>query len=41
MDFDTLWAVADRARERPRLLPEDVSFIRDVVPGQLDSFPRF
>jgi hypothetical protein len=40
MDFDTLWVVADRARARPRLAPEDVSFIRDVVPSELDSFPR-
>jgi hypothetical protein len=32
MDLDTLWAVADRARERPRLIPKDVSFIRDVAP---------
>jgi len=40
MDLDTLWAVADRARERPRLIPKDVSFIRDVAPDQLESFPR-
>lgn len=40
MDFDTLWIVADRARERPRLAPKDVAFIRDVVPDQLESFPR-
>src|SRR4051812_42142546 len=40
MDLDTLWAVADRARERPRLIPEDVNFIRDVAPDQLESFPR-
>lgn len=40
MDFDTLWVVADRARGRPRLGHEDVSFIRDVAPDQLDSFPR-
>ena len=40
MNLDTLWAVADRARERPRLAPADVSFVRDVVPDQLDAFPR-
>jgi hypothetical protein len=40
MDFDTLWAVADRARARPRLAREDVSFIRDVAPDRLGSFPR-
>ena len=40
MDLDTLWAVADRARAKPRLSPKDVSFVRDVVPRQLDAFPR-
>ncbi len=35
MDLDTLWAVADRARERPRLISKDVSFIRDTAPDQL------
>jgi len=40
MDFETLWVVADRARARQRLAPKDVAFVRDVVPDQLDSFPR-
>ena len=40
MDFDTLWAVADRARTRPRLAPADISFVRDVAPDQFDTFPR-
>jgi hypothetical protein len=40
MDFDTLWVVADRARARPRLAPNDVSFVRDVAPDRLDSFPK-
>ena len=40
MDYDTLWVVADRARDRPRLIPDDVSFIRDIVPDQLEAFPR-
>lgn len=40
MDLETLWVVADRARALSRLAPEDVSFVRDVAPDQLDSFPR-
>ena len=39
MNFDTLWAVADRARGRAPLSRGDVAFIRDVAPRQLDSFP--
>lgn len=40
MDFETLWAVAERARTRKRLPLEDISFIREVVPQELESFPR-
>jgi hypothetical protein len=40
MDLDTLWLVADRARSRPRLAPEDVAYIRDAIPGRLASFPE-
>jgi len=40
MDFDTLWAVAERARSRSRLLPGDVRFVREVAPAQLASFPK-
>src|SRR5678816_1272783 len=40
MDLDTLWVVADRARERARLAPRDVSLVRDVAPDKLDAFPR-
>ncbi len=40
MDFDTLWAVADRARARQRLPAEDLAFLRDVVPRELASFPH-
>ena len=40
MDFDRLWAVADRARGRARLTSEDVSFVREVAPSQFDSFPK-
>jgi len=39
MDFDKLWIVADRARGRARLAAGDVSFVRTVVPEQLDGFP--
>ena len=40
MSLDTLWIVADHARERRRLAPKDVSFIRDVAPARFDSFPK-
>jgi hypothetical protein len=40
MDFDTLWAVAERARARQRLPSADISFVRDVVPAELGSFPN-
>ena len=39
MNFDALWVVADRARTSPRLSREDVSFVRDVVPAELEAFP--
>ena len=38
MNFDALWIVADRARTSPRLSREDVSFVRDVVPAELEAF---
>ena len=40
VDFDTLWRVADRARLRGGLSEEDVAFVRDVVPVELEAFPR-
>jgi hypothetical protein len=40
MDFDAVWTVADRAREKRRLAPEDVTFVRDVVPDHLGAFPK-
>ena len=40
MDFDALWSVAERARTRQRLSSEDISFIREVVPKELESFQR-
>ena len=38
--LDTLWAVAERARERSRLSPGDVSFVRNVAPDQFDDYSR-
>ena len=40
MDFDMLWNVAERARTRRRLPSEDIVFVREVVPRELESFPR-
>ncbi len=40
MDFDKLWIVADRARATRRLPSEDIASVRQVVPTQLESFPR-
>lgn len=40
MDFDTLWTVADRARAARRLPSEDIAFVREVVPTELESFPQ-
>ena len=40
MDFDRLWSVADCARFRGRLSRADVAFVRNVIPAQLESFPR-
>jgi hypothetical protein len=40
MDFDTLWRVADCARSQGRLSAADVAFVRDVVPVELEQFPR-
>ena len=40
VDLDTLWAVAERARERSPLSPRDVSFVRNVAPDQFDDYSR-
>jgi hypothetical protein len=40
IDLDTLWDVADRSRGRGRLSPQDVSFVKNVAPRELASFPR-
>lgn len=40
MDLSVLWQVADRARSQRKLAATDVAFVRDVVPVELESFPR-
>ena len=40
MDLNILWQVTDRARSQRRLPAADVAFVRDVVPLELESFPR-
>jgi len=40
MDLDTLWTVADRARAGGRLRPDEIKFVRDVAPKQLQAFPE-
>lgn len=40
MDFGLLWTVAERARARQRLPSEDIAFVREVVPRELESFPN-
>jgi hypothetical protein len=40
MNFDRLWEVADRARARRRLSSQDIAFVREVVPTELESFPQ-
>lgn len=40
MDFNVLWQVADRARSQRRLASTDIAFLCDVVPVELESFPR-
>ena len=40
MQLDTLWRVADEARRKSKLAPEDVSFVRNVLPRQLEAFPK-
>jgi hypothetical protein len=40
MDFDTLWALAERARTRQPLSSEDIAFVRKIIPRQLEMFPR-
>ena len=40
MDYDRLWAVADLARDRRSLTPDDDRFIREDIPRELAEFPR-
>ena len=40
MDLDTLWTVAERARTTRRLPTEDITFVREVVPKDFESFPH-
>ena len=40
MDYDRLWAVADRAKSNERLSADDIKFIRHTVPSALETFPR-
>ena len=40
MHFDMLWTIADRARSKVKLLSPDIEFVRDVIPVELESFPR-
>ena len=40
MDYDRLWTVADLARDRRSLTPDDARFVREELPGELAEFPR-
>jgi hypothetical protein len=40
MDLDSIWSVAERARARRPLASDDVAFLHEVVPAQLESFPH-
>jgi len=40
VDLNTLWRVAESARSERRLSPADTAFVRDVVPMELEAFPR-
>jgi hypothetical protein len=38
-NFDRLWVVAERARARGPLSPDDIEFAVDSLPAALESFP--
>jgi hypothetical protein len=40
MDYERLWAVAESARDRRSLTPDDARLVRDEVPRDLAGFPR-
>lgn len=41
MDYTRLFTIADRARTRQRLSPDDVAFVCDAVPAALPAFPKY
>lgn len=40
VSLDRLWVVAERARARGPLSPNDIEFVRDSLPAALASYPR-
>jgi hypothetical protein len=41
MDLDQLWKIAERARDREKLSPEELLFIGKTLPLKLAPFPHF
>jgi hypothetical protein len=41
MDLNQLWKIAERARDREKLSPEELVFIREILPLNLAPFSRF
>lgn len=39
MDLDQLWDLSDRARNRHKLTPKDVEYIKKTLPAELADFP--
>src|SRR5262245_56895452 len=40
MNLDTILTIAERARARRQLVSDDQVYLRDVVPRELEAFPR-
>jgi hypothetical protein len=40
MDYAKLFEIAEQARRRDRLVPDDLAFIRETAPAALADFPR-
>src|SRR5262245_5326692 len=40
MDLDRIWTVAERARAGRQLVSDDQVFLNEVVPRELESFPK-
>src|SRR5690348_415398 len=40
MDYAKLFETAEHARGRGRLSPDEIRFLRQTVPDELDAFPR-